>query len=281
LKVHCLIRSQPWYRREAFITGLRMAGHQVNGHMPSHLTSDTLVVMWNRYGENHELANRVEAAGGTVLVAENGYLGRGGTTPKFDVHGGVEPGHHYALAIGGHNGSGHWPQGGPERFAALGIELQPWRTEGEHILICPSRNFGRPDMLMPTFWVEQTVKMIRKFTKMPVRIREHPGNSRPKRDLAEDLVGAAAVVIWASSSGLHALVQGIPVVACASRWIANAASYSEIGEFFNLYEDEGELGRRTKWRQIAFERLAWAQWTVDEIASGEPFRRLLEHKAAA
>jgi hypothetical protein len=24
-----------------------------------------------------------------------------------------------------------------------------------------------------------------------------------------------------------------------------------------------------------FRRLAWAQWTIDEIASGEPFERLL------
>jgi hypothetical protein len=28
-------------------------------------------------------------------------------------------------------------------------------------------------------------------------------------------------------------------------------------------------------RAMALERMAWAQWTVDEIASGEPFRRLL------
>lgn len=275
MKAYCLIRSQPWYRREAFTTGLRMAGLDVRNGSPANPDRDTVVVMWNRYGENHALANRVEAAGGTVLVAENGYIGRGGTTPKFDVHGGVEPDHYYALAIGGHNGSGTWKQGGPERFAALGIELKPWRTEGEHILICPSRNFGRPDMLMPTHWVNQTVKALRKFTKLPIIVREHPGNNEPKRPLAEDLKNAAAVVIWASSAGVHALVEGIPVLAGAPHWIAELGAHEDLNAFFHKHGSPDFMEWMSDHRQLAFERLAWAQWTVEEIASGEPFRNLL------
>ena len=275
MKAYCLIRSQPWYRREAFTTGLRMAGLEVKTGQPDRIDRDTVVLMWNRYAENHQIAERVEQGGGTVLVAENGYVGRGGTTPKFDVHGGVEQGHYYALAIGGHNGSGRWKQGGPERFEALGVDLKPWRTGGEYILVCPSRNFGRPDMLMPTFWADQTIRALRKFTKLPIRVRDHPGNNEPKRPLAEDLKGAAAVVVWASSAGVHALIEGIPVLCGAPHWICKDAAFDKADAFReDLASPWMQMGF-ADCRRRAFERMAWAQWTVEEIASGEPFRYLL------
>jgi hypothetical protein len=74
------------------------------------------------------------------------------------------------------------------------------------------------------------------------------------------------VAVWASSAGVHALVRGIPVMADAPWWICKgaAATLDEI-QASGLPE-----------RQPVFERLAWAQWTVDEIAGGEPFRRLLQ-----
>jgi hypothetical protein len=45
------------------------------------------------------------------------------------------------------------------------------------------------------------------------------------------------------------------------------------------YECAGSLLtpiRNDAQRAAALERMAWAQWTCDEIASGEPFVRLLE-----
>lgn len=277
MKAYCLIRPQPWYRREAFLTGLRMAGLDVKLGQPNHVDRDTVLVIWNRYNENHFLAQQVEAAGGIVLVAENGYLGQGCSTPKFDLHGGVQPDHYYALAIGGHNGSGQWPSGGPERFNWLGVPLQPWRTDGEHILICPSRNFGRPDLLMPSLWLNKITNAIRAFSKRPIRVREHPGNNRPQRDLAEDLKGAAAVVVWGSSAGVHALVQGIPVAAYAPHWICKGAAFEGVSELLTIEQQPDVRDRYTARRQQAFERLAWAQWTVDEIASGVPIDHLLRH----
>jgi len=277
LKAYCLIRPQPHYRREAFQTGLRMAGLDVRNGPPANVGRDTVVLMWNRYGDNHLLASRVEAAGGTVLVAENGYINRGGGTPKFDLHEGVEPGHYYALAIGGHNGSGQWPQGGEDRLAALDLQLKPWREGGDYILVCPSRNFGQPDMLMPSGWLQQTIARLRKVNRLPIRVREHPGNSRPPRGLDEELQGAAAVVIWASSAGVHALAQGVPVAAYAPHWIAKLAAFDDVTEMMTLYGRPDVMEKLENYRRAAFERLAWAQWTVDEIAGGEPFDHLLRH----
>ena len=265
MRAFCLIREKPCYRREAFTGGLKAAGHEVQLRQPDRFDRDTLFVTWNRYQAMHEIALRVEKGGGRVLVAENGYLGQGGGTPKFQVHpGGPQPGHYYAIAESWHNGGGRWPEGGPERFARLHVELKPWRSDGEHILICPNRSFGVGDRVMHPDWAERRAEKLKKATNRPVRIRLHPGNDEPKRPLAEDLRCAWAVVIWSSSCGVHALADGIPVFCEAPHWILKGAAATGTIDAPVMPE-----------RAPHFERLAWAQWTCAEISTGEPFRHLL------
>jgi len=258
----------PWYRHDAFLKGLTAAGHEVHEGPPEKPDRDTLAVIWNRYGGMHELASRVEAAGGTVIVAENGYLGRGGTAPKFDVHpGGPKPHHYYSLALGWHNGRGRWFHAGPERFAALGVELKDWRTAGEHVLVCPNRSFGVGEQVMPENWADRTAARLEKSTKRRVVIRRHPGNNAPKHPLSADLKNAWAVVIWSSGAGVHALADGIPVFCEAPYWILkNVAARGSIDEPI-LPDPITVLAN--------FEHMASAQWMLSEIESGEPFRHLL------
>lgn len=194
-----------------------------------------------------------------MLVAENGYLGAGGTSPKFDVHpDGPKAHHYYALSWSWHNGRGQWPTGGPERFAALGVELKPWRQGGDYILVCPNRSFGVGEQVMHPDWADRVAFKLRKIGHR-VLVRGHPGNNRPKRSLAEDLAGASEVWIWSSSAGVHALVEGIPVNCLAPYWICKGAGFG--------FSDGARLP--------VMERMAWAQWTLAEIESGEPFRHLL------
>jgi hypothetical protein len=70
---------------------------------------------------------------------------------------------------------------------------------------------------------------------------------------------------------VHALVQGIPVHAGAPHWICDSASLKldELLKPAHLTQEALRL-----W---ALQRMAWAQWTVDEIASGVPFDHLLRH----
>lgn len=268
-KAHCLIRPQPVYRREAFMAGLAAAGYDVRTGAPGAIEGGDVVVMWNRYAENHALALRYEAAGAVVLIAENGYLGRGGVSPHA-----TDPREWYALAIGGHNGSGTWPSGGPERWNALDIELQPWRTQGAHILVCPNRSFGRPDLIMPPRWAENVAKRLAAVTLREIRIRPHPGNYPAKVPLAQDLAQAWACVIWTSSAGVHALIAGVPVICEGPFWICKHAAFTR------LWAELDDAQAADRWcsaalRQRALERLAWAQWHVDEIARGDCFRHLL------
>jgi hypothetical protein len=271
VKAHSLIRAEPWYRREAFAAGLKAAGLEVEHRPPVKPDRNTVLVIWNRYGSMHELALQTERAGGTVWVAENGYLGAGGSSPKFDVHpGGPQPHHYYALAEGWHNGRGRWPVVAedaalaPTRFQRLGVELKPWRTEGDYVLVCPNRSFGIGEQVMHPDWAERTAARLRKQTKLEVRVRAHPGNNAPKRTLAEDLSRAAICVVWSSGAAVHALAEGIPTYIEAPFQILKGAAAA--GPLHNPGCPE---------RAPHFERMAWAQWSVAEIQSGEPFRHLL------
>jgi len=252
---YCMIRERPEYRREVFVSGLKALGYRVTAAAPSVTRPEDLVVIWNRYAVFERLADRHEARGGTVVVAENGYFQR----PHFG-------GTHFALAIGGHNGQGRWPAGDPQRWNALGIEVKPWRASGTHVLVCPNRAFGRRGYVMPPTWANDVVAKLRRVTKRPIRVRPHPGNVEATRPLAEDLRDAWTMVIWSSSTGVHSLVAGVPVVCCSPAWICKGAAAAQLAQVDNPPMPE---------RLPHFERLATAQWTGDEIRTGEAFARLL------
>lgn len=262
MRAYCLIREQPVYRRGAFVKGLRAAGYDVLLRPPPlRIEEGDVLLIWNRYGANHEAALRVAEQEGVVLVAENAYVGNDREKRTL-----------FALARDGHNGRGAWPFGGAERWLALGLSIAPWREDGEHVLICPNRSFGTPGGIMPLCWAEDVAKRLRKVTQRPVRIRPHPGNDPPRKPLVEDLAGAWAVVIWSSSAGCEALLRGIPVLCEAPYWICKSATQSSLARV----EDRFPEDKRT----AAFERLAWAQWSVKEIESGEPFSHLLKRASA-
>jgi hypothetical protein len=124
---------------------------------------------------------------------------------------------------------------------------------------------------MPKDWVARTVAELRKHTDREIRIRPHPGNwkklpQHPAVSLAEDLKGAWACVIWASAAGLHALAKGIPVIRTAPHWIGAGAAGNDLAQIESPPMPD---------RLPVFERMAAAQWSLSEIESGEPFRRLL------
>ena len=263
-RAYCALKTRPHYRHEAFHAGLQAAGFHVETRLPSAPPAPgDILVIWNRYSCDEQTADKWEAQGGTVLVAENGYIGQDGAGQQY-----------YALARHGHNGSGSWFCGGPERWDRLGIELKPWRERGEHVLVCPNRSFGPKGFAMPYGWDKSIIDELRRVTRRPIRLRPHPQNSTPARPLAEDLNNAWAVVIWASSAGVHALVAGVPVISLAPYWICRTAALDDLRGIEGILGGELRAAASTL-RLLNMQRLAWAQWTIEEIAAGEPFGYLL------
>lgn len=272
MKAYCLIREGPHYRHEAFGAGLKAAGYQVLRQQRPHgigKPGDVLVI-WNRYGDFHRTAVDFENCGGTVIVAENPYFG-------FKGDNGEPTG--YALALHGHNGSGEWFPGDASRFEAMGVPVAPWQqNDNGHILVCGQRGIGSPRMASPPDWHNQAARKLAGLTKRRIVVRTHPeGPQKPARPLAEDMAGAWAVVIWSSSSGIQALVQGIPVFFDAPHWICEKAAPQglRLGP-----PDLEKPWRNDVNRMTALREMAWAQWSLDEIARGVPFQHLLQRERA-
>lgn len=264
MKAYCLIRPQPHYRREAFVAGLKRAGYALADAPPPKPSAGDLLLIWNRYGEGEALADRFEKHGAQVIVAENGYLG-------LDADG-IQ---YYALSLGQHNGAGRWPIGDGSRWEKLGIELKPWRTQGQHIVVRGQRGIGSRLMASPPDWHKGIPAKLRPYTGRAVKVLEHPGKPACHPDvvkwLCDNYRGAHACVIWSSGAGIRALIEGVPVIYQAPHWICEAAAAHDLSAIEKL---DGWMNDALRLR--ALREMAWAQWTIAEIASGEPFVRLRE-----
>ena len=216
-------------RIQAFERGLRRHGFVV---IPGLQPADALVT-WNRIGA----ADRLARDYGLVLVAENAAWGNGFLERKW-----------ISLAKDRHNTAGMFLAGGSERWDALGIELAPWRTEGETVIL-PQRGIGSPPTAMPANWAKSA------YQRHGGRIRPHPGRNQAK-PLADDLERCGRVVTWGSGAAIQALMMGLHVISEMPDW---------IGE-----QDNTDTGRLSMLRN-----LAWAQWELHEIESGEAFEGFL------
>ncbi len=240
MKAEIRIRREPHYRLESITAGMRRLGYEIVSRAPA--APGNVLVLWNRKaGRDDADATAMERAGGKVLVIENGYL------QKVDKS-------MYAVSLSEHHTGG--PVGDTDRFSVLGFALKPMRPvalDGT-TLICGQRGIGSPTMASPPQWAEKHADRLRRH-RGGVLLRQHPGNFKPKVPLEAALQFIDCVDIWSSNAGVRALVEGCTVTHFAPHWICE--TWKSAG------------------REAALHRMAWSQWTPDEIATGEPFARLL------
>lgn len=248
-------------RQEAFSDGLRAIGYKVvEGREATPTSPSDVLVTWNMHlGGTLPSIERFKQAGAYVIVAEEGYTRH------------LIPKKYFQMALDGNNGSGWWYPKGPERWERLGIELSPWREDGAHVLVCTQRGMGGPLMREPRDFGQRIVNELRKITDREIIWRTHPGKNRAGPTLASQLEGAWACVVWASNCATQALVSGIPVFVSAPHHIM---MMSCIPELTSKWLEEPIM--RDDWRDIAFEDMAWAQWTPKEISDGTAYRHLLQ-----
>lgn len=273
MRVDLRIRKEPAYRREAFERGLRAIGFKVENNFQPIEPSDWLVV-WNKkqttggapHSGSEAECDEWERRGGTVIVCENGYLAQVDKT-------------YYAISVHGHNGSGWFPQLDDDRFSKLGftLKLRPIDS-GKQIVVRGQRGIGSKLMASPANWARMTAAQIRQTgSPLPVTVYDHPGDKgKYERDVAM-LRDAHSLVVWSSAMGVRALVEGVPLMRMAPHWVcANAVPRATtIGPVYPTCMPTIDE------RRDALDHMAHGQWHFDEIASGEPFARIIEHRAEA
>ncbi len=260
------IRKEPVYRREAFEKGLRRVGFTLVDKLAPSGPADWLVI-WNRKkGADEAEADLWEQRGGTVIVAENGYLAKTDKT-------------HYAISVHGHNGSGWFPVGVEDRFGKLGFEVKERHPlQGDNIVVRGQRGIGSALMASPANWARTTAAQIRQTkTTLPVVVYDHPGDKGKYERDAAHLKNAFMLFIWSSAMGVRALIEGVPVVRMAPHWVCG----DEVPQTKLIGSNMAAASQTIEQRTAALRRMAHNQWHFDEIATGEPFKRIIEHRKEA
>ena len=175
----------------------------------------------------------------------------------------------------------------PERWEKikkdLNIDLNPWRKNGNHILICLQRNGGWSMRgLNVVDFFHQTVHKIRKYSDRPIIVRTHPGDRKSiyylnelkgknitisqNRYLSEDFKNSWATVVYNSSPSVASIIEGIPVFLIDPE-------YSQATEVSNLDLKNIENPIMTE-RLFWVQKLAQCHWNNYDLVSGETWRHM-------
>lgn len=275
------LNSKPIF--EAFAKSVTDAGHTVIYNEPyrvmSHYENYDVAVIWSvlwngRMAQNKTVWEQNRLLDRPVIVLEVGGIKRG-TTWKVGLNG-INKDAYFGNATRSSN-----------RAKRFGLELKPWRTEGEYILICGQHDKSLQWAGMPPMsqWVQKTITEIQQYTNRPIIFRPHPRCPLPhiehefKNVLRQDprkLTGTYddfdmkfdniwATVSWSSNPGIHSIINGVPAFVGPSSlaWSVANASLEDI--------ENPHMGARQEW----LEEYAHTEHTIDEIAQGIPLNHLL------
>ena len=162
----------------------------------------------------------------------------------------------------------------------LGIQMKPWRTSGNHILVCLQRNGGWSMRGYNSVqWANDTIATLREITDRPIIVRGHPGDKKTRYfpqhkdvflssnpSILQDLQGARATVLYNSSPSVVSAIEGVPVFLTDPQ-----PEHSQSHEVSNTKIkriNDPKLFDREDWVQ----KLAMCHWNFEELASGEAWR---------
>jgi hypothetical protein len=264
------LNSRPVF--DAFDHSLVDAGHDV---LYNDINADVNViwsVLWNgRMARNEAIWNQTKP----VIVLEVGGIKRG-TTWKVGLNGINRD------AFFGDIGNSS------DRSKLLNLEVKPWRTDGECILIAGQHDKSLQWQTMPRMsnWFLNTYDEIRKHTDRPIIFRPHPrcrlehierglknvyrqeprhvANTYDDFDMGFDNVWAT--ISYSSNPGIHSIIEGVPAFV-STHSLAYPAG-NDI-DFLHTIE-QPVMPDRTQW----LNDYAHTEYTIEEIAAGLPLKNL-------
>lgn len=183
---------------------------------------------------------------------------------------------YYRFAVNGWSPERYLRQGFPAtRFERLGLRIKPWRTGGREIVVagstakaCADHGIGYQE------WERQVIDRLKDCGR-PVVYRPKPTDAAAspisdvpmdRRPVSEMLDSAYAVVTHHSNTGVDALLAGVPVHCETGAAAAFSVPLEQIADAPLL---EGR-------EQFLFD-VAWLQWTLDEMRTGEAWKHLRQY----
>lgn len=254
--------SGPWGSvLTAFFNGAMQTGFDPVWRNPSVFTADQTaecgcVAVLGLRGRSRDVLNAYRAKNVPVMVIDAGFVRREA---------------YWQIGLNGLN----WitpSQVINDRWQKLGVDIVKHRKPGGvHVLVCGQKPGDAQHGIDPERWAEEVITEIRRHTTREVVWRPHPGANTSLRSadrisyaagnpIAHDLESAHCVVTYNSNSGHDALLAGVPV------FCDPCAIYAECANLDLAEIESPKLPARSRY----FYRLAYSQWTIDEMESGDP-----------
>jgi hypothetical protein len=150
-----------------------------------------------------------------------------------------------------HNGTGNYPD---DRLKKLNLNIIEQKKIGSYIIL------SEPSEVMKKIydksnWVNDTKKILKKYTDRPIIVH----NKFSKENLDELLKNAWAFISLQSTAGFKAMLNGVPAY-FTDQSLKNIAKINDIENPSIDYK--------------IFNNLAYGQWTLDEIVSGEAWESI-------
>jgi len=162
----------------------------------------------------------------------------------------------------------------PDRAKEICLEAHPTPKKKKtdpsgHVLVCGQKAGNCHNDIGFEVWKESTLDGLGRLTDRQIIYRPHPKVRKPDMPIAEALANAHCMVTYNSSVAYEAFRLGVPVL-CDP-----CAAYSELAntDISNI-ETPGTVSKAN--RQKLLDRVACAQWTRDEFATGRPLKFFME-----
>jgi len=173
-----------------------------------------------------------------------------------------------------------------DRFEKLGVELKPRRASlfTEPVVVCGQVPWDATvEGTDHEKWCQFAIDYVRRYTRRPVLFRPHPAVGQAEaakvygfsilppmcvEPLEEVLTFAHALVTFNSSTACHAVVEGACVFAVDDGSMAYEVCQHDLAKVDRCeHVSDEQLG-------VWARNLAYAQWNLEELSSGETWRHL-------
>ena len=154
-----------------------------------------------------------------------------------------------------HNGDGNFPN---DRLKKLNLNILDQKKTGNHIILSEPSEAMKKVYNVPQ-WTEDTINEVKKYSNRKIIIH----NKFSKEPLNSLLKNAWAFVSLQSTAGFTAMLKGVPAYFTDN-------TLKHIGNIKNIEKPFIDHN--------IFNNLAYGQWTLKEIESGEAWENILKNR---
>ena len=153
-----------------------------------------------------------------------------------------------------HNGKGNFPS---DRLSKLNLKILDQKKTGEYIILSEPSETMKKMYNVPN-WIEETTRLVKKYSDRSIIVH----NKLSKKPLNLLFNDAWAFISLQSTAGFTALSNGVPSY-------FTEKTLSHIGKIQNIENPIIDYK--------IFNNLAYGQWTLKEIETGEAWENILNN----